>query len=115
MTIGMLNFSDSGWREIKVQWQPPAKDWVKCNVNGANKEDGSVSGCGGLVRDSSGRWRSGFLKRLGAMDSLSSEAWSILTGLRFARQEGFRQVLLENDSVNAIDFINKGFTPDHPL
>ncbi|MCI29600.1 ribonuclease H, partial [Trifolium medium] len=40
--------------EVMVGWKPPMEGWVKAvklNTDGAYKE-GSVAGCGGVIRDS---------------------------------------------------------------
>lgn len=47
-----LGFSESISKEIRIGWEKPKAEWVKCNVDGACGEDGLMAGCGGLIRDS---------------------------------------------------------------
>lgn len=91
-SMSVLEFSNSFYREVNVCWLPPAEGWIKCNVDGACRDDGIAAGCGGVFRDSLGRWISGFSMNLRVMDALSSEVWGILTGLKIAWEKEFRCV-----------------------
>lgn len=88
---------------LNVMWMELARSTVQSRVAGDSFED------------SSGSWQSGFIKGLGAMDSVSTEVWSLLAGLSFAWNEGYRRVWVESDSVNAVDMCRKGVTNDHSL
>jgi len=41
---------------------------------------GVKSGCGGLFRDSNGRWIKGYTKKIGACDALHAEIWGLYLG-----------------------------------
>jgi ribonuclease HI len=82
---------------VMIHWQPPSEGWVKLNTDGAYKE-GSVAGCGGVVRDSNGVWKGGFAKNLGVCSAYVAELWGVLEGLRYAKALGFNRVELNVDS-----------------
>lgn len=113
--MGMLRFSNLVWREISIKWQPSKKDWIKCNLDGASTDDRSATGCGGLIRDSTGKWRLGFTMGLEEMDGFSQKVWSIATRLIFAWEEGHRCVCLELDLKKALEMIRNSYTADHLL
>lgn len=85
----LLNFSSLTTRETRIKWIPPDPGWMKCNVDGACRRDGSEAGCGGVLRDSSGNWIFGFLLNLGGMDNLSAKLWGIWQGLVLIWERGF--------------------------
>lgn len=70
-----------------------------------SKDDGYAAGCGGVFRDSSGRWMYGYMLNLSIMDPLSTEMWSICKGLESAWERGFQRVALESDSNEALNDI----------
>lgn len=110
-----LKFTDLVGQEIHIAWQPPEEGWVKCNVDGPNSEYGSAAGCGGIIRDASGVWITGFRMKLGRMDTLSAEIWSILLGLQIAWEKGFRRVILESGSTQVIRLTGDTWMMEHPL
>lgn len=70
----------SGKTEVHVAWTPPAEGFVKINTDGALRPNSSIAGCGGIIRDSNGRWVAGFYKSLGLCFVIKSEAWRLLEG-----------------------------------
>jgi hypothetical protein len=43
-----------------IKWQPPNVGWVvQLNTDGASKE-GTMAGCGGVIRGENGEWVCGF-------------------------------------------------------
>jgi len=44
---------------IFVGWKRPQEGWVKLNCDGAYKDSPGLAGCGGLFRNSDGRWVKG--------------------------------------------------------
>lgn len=83
-SMEVLKFSNTSKREITVKWTPLVEGWVKCSVDGSNKEDGTSLGCDGVIRDAKGDWLSSFQMNLGCLDSVLSEIWGILTALDLA-------------------------------
>lgn len=72
-SLGILNFSNMNYREVNIGWRPRDLDWVKMNVDGAAREDGTIAGYGGLIRTAAEEWVIGFNMGLGVADSLSAE------------------------------------------
>ncbi|GAY55924.1 hypothetical protein CUMW_167830, partial [Citrus unshiu] len=60
------------------------------------------AGAGGIVRDESGKWILGYSKNLGTSNSLASELWALYHGLNLVWERGFRKVLVECNSHEAV-------------
>lgn len=52
----VLKFSNTTGREIIVGWNPLAEGWVKCNVDGSSRNDGTFASYGDIIRDEKGKW-----------------------------------------------------------
>lgn len=70
--------------ENLISWSFPNYNWVKLNVDGNCYYGGGSIACGGVVRDGSGCWITGFKRRIGAWDVLLVELWDIFTRLELA-------------------------------
>ncbi|KAK4283002.1 hypothetical protein QN277_000008 [Acacia crassicarpa] len=92
-------------------WQKPVPGRWKLNVDGAVSSLCAEAGCGGVLRDDSGQWLAGFLKKLGICDALNSELWAMAEGLSLAWDLGIRKVMLESDAASAVDLIKR--SPSH--
>ncbi|KAK4252645.1 hypothetical protein QN277_014390 [Acacia crassicarpa] len=88
-------------------WSPPPYDWCKINVDGAVTADGSLAGCGGVLRDARGVWLSGFSYHLGICSALEAEEWAFLKGLQFARNKGVDHLVVESDSWELISALSQ--------
>lgn len=56
-----------------IRWERPPRGWVKLNIDGSSLGNpGTVEG-GGLVRDDSGYWLTGFSQRIGITSSFMLE------------------------------------------
>ncbi|CAJ2642097.1 unnamed protein product [Trifolium pratense] len=97
---------------IYIGWKRPGEGWVKLNSDGACKNKGEVAGCGGLFRDSDGRWIKGYTKKIEACDALQAEMWGLYLGLDMAWREQFSHLIVENDSKILIDMISDDFKRD---
>jgi len=51
----------------------PLIGWVKLNCDGAWKGSDTLAGCGGLFRDSDGRWIKNCFKKIGMCDVFHAE------------------------------------------
>ncbi|KAF7822513.1 putative non-LTR retroelement reverse transcriptase [Senna tora] len=81
-----------------IQWTKPRHDGVKLNTDGAFCSSSHVASCGGLIRDGTGKWLSGFIANLGISNVIGAELWSIFHGLKIAWEKGFKRVDVESDS-----------------
>jgi hypothetical protein len=55
--------------------------WIKLNSDGACKRCGESTGCGGLFRNSDGRWIKDYFKKISVCDDFHAELWKIYLGL----------------------------------
>ena len=98
-----------------ISWCPPEVDWVKLNVDGSmSAEMNSIAG-GGVVRDRSESWVTGFALKIVTGSVLEAELWGILEGLKLVWQMGFRKVVVDSDSKSAVELLSKGVPSCHPL
>lgn len=91
-----------------LRWVAPEPGWMKANVDGAVSFELHAS-CGGVIRDSAGRWFKGFSRNLGQLDSanvLFTELVAILTTTEMLMGLDLPQVIVESDAMEAIQFIN---------
>lgn len=56
-----------------------------------------MSGIGGILRDSNGKWLTGFSSCGGITTNMTAELLAILHGLRVAWNSGFKRVICETD------------------
>ncbi|KAK8631589.1 hypothetical protein V6N13_028372 [Hibiscus sabdariffa] len=83
-------------------WSPPPMGWVKLNSDGASSLIDGNAACGGVLRDYHSAWVRGFSKFVGRCLALEAELWGISTRLKIAWDMGFRQLVVETDSMDAI-------------
>ncbi|KAK4260509.1 hypothetical protein QN277_003609 [Acacia crassicarpa] len=101
-------------RNVEKSWTPPPTNVVRIDV------DGSVchhlqAACGGVMRDSQGRWLLGFHKNLGLHGVVEAEIYAIWLGLNLANQMGIRKIQIYSDSLDAINAIMRDYHADHPF
>lgn len=109
------NIRDACYRTIypqehqrkKVVWSPPEQGWTKVNTDDASGKDEDWNAAGSVLRDSNGKWITGFQKFVGKGSALNSELWAILLGLQVAKDRGIDIVILESDCKVGVDLINE--------
>nr|KYP70931.1 Putative ribonuclease H protein At1g65750 family [Cajanus cajan] len=95
-------------------WKCPPERFIKLNGDGAVTKDGYGS-CGGVVRDSEGRFIIAFSKSLGRYSIIQSELWALLLGLRLIQNHHLGgQISIESDSKEAVKLIEEGCNRGHP-
>ncbi|CAL1362249.1 unnamed protein product [Linum trigynum] len=97
-----------------VGWKPPPQGWYTLNVDGASCGNPGPAGTGGCIRDSSGRWVSGFVGNIGTASAALAELWAVFHGLEVAWNTGCRTLKMESDSRLAIELINNRLDQVHP-
>ncbi|KAL4310298.1 hypothetical protein GQ457_01G018690 [Hibiscus cannabinus] len=86
-------------------WIKPRMGWIKANVDASVSMVDRSAGAGGVLRDDSGAWISGYARYVGRCDALLAELWAIHDGLLLAWDLGFRMVELESDSLEAVRIV----------
>lgn len=78
-------------------WTKPPPRQIKLNIDGAYGRRGYTT-CGGLLRDSDGAFTKGFFCKVSYGNALWAEMWSILYGLKLARNLSLQRIIVETDS-----------------
>jgi ribonuclease HI len=73
------------------------------NMDGACKDKGEITGCGGLTQDSDGRWIKGFARKIEACDALHAEMWDLYIGLDMTQWENISHFFVKSDSKILLD------------
>ena len=79
----------------------------KLNVDEFCKIPSIKSEARDIFRDHKGKWIAGFMKDLGVCSALESELWSILIGLELTQQANISHLVVESDSIIAVEAINR--------
>ena len=104
-----------GKRYIPVVWMPPTEEWVKLNVDGSCDQASGKITAGGVLRNHLTEWLTGFVMNKGVGNALKAELWGIFEGISLAWRSGFRCVIVETDSLDAVKLISQDSTSNHPL
>ena len=103
-----------GWEWIG--WRKPPQGWKKLNVDGSLNVVILNVGAGGALRNENGDWEDGFTARLGSSKIEEAESWALLQGLKMARENGARRLIIELDSlavyrwIRGLEEINNSLT-----
>ncbi|GKU87267.1 hypothetical protein SLEP1_g1697 [Rubroshorea leprosula] len=88
-----------------VRWLPPDPPFLKLNTDGSRSHQSRRACAGGLIRDHQGHWIHGFTVNIGATSSFIAELWGCREGLRLALSLGIQHLILEMDSLMAVQLI----------
>jgi ribonuclease HI len=99
---------------VVLQWTKPPHNCFKLNVDGSKSVSG-VIGAGGVIRDWSGNWVQGFSHYIGAGEIFEAEVWGLYIGLKMAVDLQLKNLLVESDSVMAVNLLNAVDISLHPL
>lgn len=84
---------------------PPEEGWLKLNVDGACDNSSNCITVGGLIRDHHGNWIKGFNQFMGLGNSLLSELWGALLGLKVVISLGVNCLWLQFDCLNLVNLL----------
>ncbi|WJX23886.1 hypothetical protein P8452_13068 [Trifolium repens] len=90
---------------IYIGWKSPQEGWVKLNCDGSQNDRASLAGCGGLLRDSNGKWIKGYSRKIGSCDALHAEMWGMYLGMDLAWRQGITHLHVESDSKVLVDMV----------
>ncbi|KAJ1390067.1 Ribonuclease H domain [Sesbania bispinosa] len=92
-------------RPKEIVWNPPPDGFIKFNADGSCCSTNSHLGIGGVARDSRADWVFGISGNVGVGSILKAELLAIYYGLSSLWDRGFRRVVCESDSLEAVKFI----------
>ena len=79
---------------LRIRWQAPTQGTIKLNTDGSFNPITTAAGGGGVLRDASGRWVSGFYCQVTDGDSaLAAEAHALKMGLLICWDLGHKRGL----------------------
>jgi ribonuclease HI len=81
----------------EILWHPPLENWIKCNIDGACRQD--KASCGGVFRNSAGDFIFGFAEPLGNFSPLQAELTGAMRAIELAYQFNWKNIWLETDSL----------------
>ncbi|KAK9011093.1 hypothetical protein V6N11_043950 [Hibiscus sabdariffa] len=93
-------------RSSPVCWKRPDDGWVCLNTDGVVSSSTGFGYVGGVFRAHDGSWILGFNKAIGVTQPLQSELWVIFTGLQIDRDNDFERLVIQSDSLEAIQRLN---------
>ncbi|KAE8707679.1 hypothetical protein F3Y22_tig00110377pilonHSYRG00046 [Hibiscus syriacus] len=93
-----------------LHWIPRQRDWIKLNSDGAWCNENDLARCGGIAWDERSEWKFGFTKFIDICLLFDVELWGAYLALYYAWDAGFRHVVLEIDSLEAIRVLRDDFT-----
>lgn len=97
---------DRNPRRQDARWLFPPEEWSKANFDGASKGNPGPSGCGGVIRNSSGEGIATFASPLGTQTNHMAEARAASRVVNLAFEAGVTKLWLEGDSNNIIKILN---------
>ncbi|RDX88431.1 putative ribonuclease H protein, partial [Mucuna pruriens] len=99
-----------------ARWTKPEITWAKLNVDGSREHfNGPSAGCGGFMRDASGKWLCGFAKKLNPnYQAHQTELQAIVTGLELAWEMNVKNLIVMSDSDSVVSMVENGVKPNHP-
>lgn len=105
--VDVITISNSRLKhQTLISWQFPKAPFVKINVDGSARGNPGDSAAWGVIRDSNGRWLGGFTYRVDFSSVLVAELWGIYHGLLLCWNKGFKEIILETDSLSAVMKVN---------
>lgn len=72
---------------IEVIWNPPPRNWIKLNCDGASISPSGNSTCGGIARDNDGGFLEAFASFLGVSNSLIAKLSNAMLAIEFAYEK----------------------------
>lgn len=78
------------------------------NVDGSHGVGNQSSACGRLLKDDARAFIQGFFCKISSSNVLWVELWSLLSGLKLARDLGIKPLIIEVDSITRIDMVHQG-------
>ncbi|KAH0781860.1 hypothetical protein KY290_001458 [Solanum tuberosum] len=92
-----------------VKWSLPKLRWIKCNTDGASKGNPSEISYGFCVRDKNGDLLYAEAQSIGITTNMEAELRALWEGLKYCKEQGFNQIMLETDSLSLKNMIKQNW------
>ncbi|KAK9994127.1 hypothetical protein SO802_023830 [Lithocarpus litseifolius] len=76
---------------------------MKLNTDGSSVDTLGLAGGGGVVRDEQGNWVFGYARKIGSVNSLLAELWTLRDGLFLYLQAQVHALIVEMDAKALVD------------
>lgn len=101
--------------ERLISWKCRPTGFLTLNCDGVVSGASSLAGCGGILINDSGEFLFAFSHKLEPCSVLEAELWAIYHGMSIAWGRGFRNLIVESESANAIKLLSNFSVDLHPL
>ncbi|CAN1762528.1 Putative ribonuclease H protein At1g65750 [Linum perenne] len=91
--------------ETLISWIPSPDDWISVNTDGSVIQPAGKAAAGGVLRNSQGSFIGAFSVNLGSCSIMRAELRAAEIGLGYAWSLGARKVILQLDSLAAVNAI----------
>ncbi|WMV24105.1 hypothetical protein MTR67_017490 [Solanum verrucosum] len=88
-----------------VSWHKPERNWIKCNTDGASRGNPGDNAYALCIRDYKGDLIFAEAQQIGFATNNMAEAVAVLMGLKYCRQNQYRKLILETDSVGIKNYL----------
>ncbi|KAG4985770.1 hypothetical protein JHK82_033375 [Glycine max] len=103
-----------GFGELGIQVFNDQVNCIKVNIDGFSLGNPGDYGFGGILGDSGGQWLVVYSGFCGHTTNVLVEIMTTYQGLFLAWNSGYRHVICESDSMNALNLINNQNSALHP-
>lgn len=107
----LINKEDDRSRREDYRWTLPPKGWCKANFDRAVKGNPGQAGIGGIIRNDHGKGIAAITVPLGMQTNHFSEVFAAHQTNKLAKEIGVRNLWLEGDSKNIINYLNEKNLP----
>lgn len=97
----------AGTKRVLVGWNLLPHGWVEVNSDGSVKNSDFKAAAGGVIMGVCGEWLGGYARNIGSCSIARAELWGVYDGLHLAWEKGFKNVIIEVDSLFVINAIQK--------
>ncbi|KAL1164088.1 hypothetical protein V6Z11_A06G046400 [Gossypium hirsutum] len=97
---------------VHVRWCWPLDGWYKLNTDGGVNQMAGAAVGGRWIRDSMGRWVTGFSRNIGCCLVLMVELWAVYDGLGVSWEADIRRLVVESNSQAVVDLLKSATRRD---
>ncbi|XP_004292485.1 PREDICTED: putative ribonuclease H protein At1g65750-like [Fragaria vesca subsp. vesca] len=97
-----------------LSWTMPPQSYYKLNIDGTRVSSSGMIGAGGVIRNHSDAWITGFQINLG-VGAIDAEAWGLFHGLKLASNLHISKLEIESDSAILVHLMKSANLSLHPL